>query len=78
MGHYHFVEVLLDHVAVLVVTERLLDVEAHQVQRDALVQPPIGPLLGRDEAAVILPEQIKLTPSYFWIVEGRKLIPRYW
>ena len=44
---------------VLVVAERLLDEEAHQVERDALVQPPIGPLLRRDEAAVVLTPEIR-------------------
>ena len=45
--------------AVLVVAERLLDEEAHQVERDALVQPPIGPLLRRDEAAVVLTPELE-------------------
>jgi hypothetical protein len=45
---------LLNHVSVLVVAESLLDEKAHQVERDAFVQPSIGPLLGGDEAAIKL------------------------
>jgi len=45
---------LLNHVSVLVVAESLLDEKAHQVERDAFVQPSIGPLLSGDEAAIKL------------------------
>ena len=56
---YHSVEMFLNHVSVLVVAECLFDVKAHQVERDALVQPTVGPFLGGDEAAVILLNKIK-------------------
>jgi len=49
----------LDHVSVLVVAEGLFDVKAHQVERDALVQPTVRPFLGSDEAAVVLLNKIK-------------------
>ena len=51
---YHLVEVFLDHVSVLVVAEGLFDVESHQVESDALVQPAVRPFLSRDKTAVIL------------------------
>ena len=41
-------------IPVLVVAEHLLDEEACQVLRDALLQPLVAPLLGGDEAAVEL------------------------
>ena len=44
----------MDHVSVLVVAEGSLDVETHQVECDAFVEPTIGPLLSCDKAAVKL------------------------
>ena len=41
-------------IPVLVVAEHLLDEEACQVLRDALLQPLVAPLLGGDETAVEL------------------------
>ena len=56
---YHFVEMFLNHVPVLVVAESFLDVEAHQVEGDALVQPSIGPPFRGDETAIKLLRPIK-------------------
>jgi len=44
----------LDHVTVLVISKCFLDVETHQVECDAFVEPPIRPLLRCDEATVKL------------------------
>ena len=51
---YHSVEMFLDHMTVLVVAKCFLDVEAHQVECNTLVEPSIWPLLGCNEATVKL------------------------